>query len=202
MTLSAATRRGALAALLALGAAPALAAPSPPQPDDMALGDPKAPVTMVEYASVGCPHCAKWHNEVFAAFKAKYIDTGKVRFVVRECLTGDVTLAAGGFMAARCAGPGKYFQVLDEIFERQAEIFQNGALLREIAAHAGLSDAAYTACLSDQAALAALQARVQRHADADKVTSTPTFDINGQRLEGYQSMDQLDAAIAAAAHGG
>jgi protein-disulfide isomerase len=202
MSVAAATRRGALAALLALGAGSALAAPSAPEPDDMVLGNRKAKVTVVEYASVGCPHCAKWHNEVFAAFKAKYVDTGKVRFVVRECLTGDPTLAAGGFMAARCAGPDKYFQVLDEIFERQAEILQNGALLREVAAHAGLSDAAYTACLSDQAALTALQARAERHADVDKATSTPTFDINGQRLEGYQTMDQLDAAIAAAAHGG
>ena len=64
------------------------------EPDDMTLGSPKAPVTIIEYASVGCPHCARWSNEVFAAFKAKYVDSGRARFVVREMLNGDPDLAA------------------------------------------------------------------------------------------------------------
>ncbi|MBV9996020.1 MAG: DsbA family protein [Caulobacteraceae bacterium] len=164
----------------------------------MAIGNRKAKVTVIEYASVGCPHCAKWSNEVFPAFKAKYVDSGKARFVVRECLTGDPDLAAAGFLLARCAGPARYFKVIDEIYRRQEEIYQSGAVLRQVAIDAGLSDKAYTACLSDKAALDALQARAQRHVDVDKVTGTPTFDINGRRLENYLTLEQLDTAIAAA----
>jgi protein-disulfide isomerase len=168
----------------------------------MALGDPRAKVTVVEYASVGCPHCAHWHEEVFAAFKAKYIDTHKVRFVVRECLTGNPDIAAAGFLLARCAGPAKYFAVIDQVYRRQQDIYASGTVLREIATGVGLTDAAYTACLSDQKALNALQARADRHVETDKVNSTPTFEINGQRTEGFMSLDQLDAAIAAAGRRG
>jgi protein-disulfide isomerase len=199
-----ATRRLALAGVLALGAAPFAkadaAAGFTPEPDDMAIGNRRARVTVVEYASVGCPHCAHWNAEVFPAFKAKYVDAGKVRFVVREMLTGDPSIAAAGFLTARCAGPDKYFQVIDEVYRRQGEIYQSGAVMRDVAADAGLSGDAYTACLSDQAAVTALNARTQRHVDVDKVDSTPTFEINGQRHEGFMTLDQLDAAIHDAAH--
>jgi protein-disulfide isomerase len=198
------TRRGALGGALALAATGAWAASFRPEPDDMALGNPKARVTVVEYASVGCPHCAKWNNEVFAAFRAKYVDTGKVRFVVRECLTGDPELAAAGFLVARCAGPDKYFQVIEAVYAQQASMYEPGAdtraLLRDIGKTVGLDDAKIDACLADQAALDALNARNQRHADDDKVNSTPTFDIAGKRIEGYATLAQLDAAIAAARH--
>ncbi|MFI4936691.1 MAG: thioredoxin domain-containing protein, partial [Caulobacterales bacterium] len=120
------TRRSALAGATALAAAPAWAKPAAGHPDDMALGDPRARVTVVEYASVGCPHCAHWNNEVFAAFKAKYIDTRKVLFVLRECLTGDPDVAAAGFLLARCAGKDKYFQVVDAIFHGQASMYDPG----------------------------------------------------------------------------
>ena len=198
MTAPLATRRATLAGGLALAAAPVLAAAFKPQPDDMALGNPRARVTVVEYASVGCPHCAHWNNEVFPAFKAKYIDTGKVRFVVRECLTGNPQLAAAGFLVARCAEKGRYFDVIDQVYRRQEEIYQSTGVLREIAKGAGLTDAAYDACLADQKGLDALQARTDRHVQVDKVNSTPSFDINGQRTDGFMTLEQLDTAIAAA----
>jgi protein-disulfide isomerase len=199
-----ASRRAALGGALAFFALAANAAPAKLEPDDMALGAPKAPLTVIEYASVGCPHCAAWNNEVFPAFKAKYVDTGQVRFVVRECLTGDADLAAAGFLVARCAGKAKYFQVIDAIYRQQASMYQPGAkpteILRAIANGAGLTDAQYNACLDDQKGLQALNARSERHAEQDKVSSTPTFDVGGQLLDGYQSLAQLDAAIAAARH--
>jgi protein-disulfide isomerase len=198
------TRRGALGGALALAATSAWAASFRPEADDMSIGDPKARLTVVEYASVGCPHCARWNNEVFAAFKAKYVDTGKVRFVVRECLTGDPELAAAGFLIARCAGPAKYFDVIEQVYARQASMGQpgadSGAILRDIAKDAGLDGAKVDACLADKAALDALNDRNDRHANEDKVNSTPTFEIGGRRIEGYATLAQLDAAIAAARH--
>ena len=94
--------------------------------EDMSMGDPKAPVKMVEYASASCTHCATFNNEVFPAFKAKYIDTGKVHYTLKEFLTPPNELAAAGFLTARCAGKDKYFTVLDAIFRGQQEIFQTG----------------------------------------------------------------------------
>ena len=112
--------------------------------DDMAMGSPKAKVTVIEYASVACPHCAAFNNDVFPAFKAKYIDTGKVRYIEREALTGDPTIAAAGFLTARCAGKDKYFQVVDAVYHSQGEMAQTGdphAVLLQIARSAGMTDA-------------------------------------------------------------
>src|SRR5580700_5997879 len=104
------------------------------RPDDMTLGNPKAKVTVVEYASASCPHCAHFNNEVFPAFKAKYIDTGMVHYVFREFLTPPAEVAAASFLIARCAGRDKYFSVLDTIFRGQEQMYQSGdirgALLR------------------------------------------------------------------------
>jgi len=185
---------------LLVGAARAAA---PAQADDMALGNPRAAVTVIEYASVGCPHCATWAREVFPAFKKTYIDTGKVRFVFREMLYGDPALAAAGFLTARCAGPGKYFQVVDAVFAGQDQIAKEGGAtgtLAKIARDAGLSEPRFTACLSDKAGLAALQARVDRHETQDKISGTPTFVIAGRKLEGEQGVAELGAAVAAASH--
>jgi len=194
------TRRIALGAALALIAGAGLAAITARQPDDMALGSPRAPVTVIEYGSVGCPHCAAWNNDVFPAFKARYVDTGRVRYVLREILTGDQSIAAAGFMLARCAGPAKYFQVVDAVFHRQSSMLgaPAGAVLQEIAKQVGMSDAAFQACIDDQKGLDAVNARSQRHADQDKVDSTPTFFVNGRRLDGEQTLAQLAQAIRAA----
>jgi protein-disulfide isomerase len=136
---------------------------------------------------------------VFPAFKAKYVDTGRVRFVVREMTTGEPTVAAAGFIAARCAGKAKYFQVMEEIYRQQASMFEPGAqpsaILAAIAQGAGVSQAQFDACLNDPQALDALNARVQRHVTVDGVNSTPTFIVNGKRFVGEQSLVQLDQAI-------
>ena len=96
--------------------------------DDMDLGNPQSKVTVVEYASVGCPVCAKFQQEVYPAFKAKYIDTGKIHYVFREMLVGggaEVAVAEAGFLVARCAGKDKYFAVNDAIFKNQTQAFEN-----------------------------------------------------------------------------
>jgi len=165
----------------------------------MSLGNPGAPVTVIEYASVGCPHCAVWANEVFPEFRAKYVDTGKVRFVFREMLTGNGTLAAAGVMIARCAAPDKYFQVVDDVFASQAELARDGIeALARIAARAGVTRERFDACLQDRAALAALETRTDTDAAAHGVTGTPTFFVGGQKLDGEQSLEALGAAIARA----
>jgi protein-disulfide isomerase len=172
-----------------------------PVPDDMSMGNPNAPVTVIEYGSASCTHCAHFNNDIFPAFKAKYIDTGQVRYVFREFLTEPVNLAAASFLLARCAGRDKYFSVLDAVFHAQADIYKTGdatKIMHKIADDAGLSEAKATACLTDKAALDALNARVQGYVDNDKIQGTPTFFVDGQRLEGVQTLPQLDAAIARA----
>ena len=174
--------------------------------EDMSLGAPGAKVTMIEYASVACPHCAKWNSEVFPAFKAKYVDTGKVRYIAREALTGDPAIAAAGFLTARCAGKDKYFQVVDAVYRGQEEMQRTGqphAVLLNIARSAGLTDAQFEACIKDEAALNALNARWMRYVREDKINGTPTFVINGKVYDkGEMSMAELDAAVALAEAGG
>jgi protein-disulfide isomerase len=172
-----------------------------PGPEDMTMGNPNAKVLVAEYASVACPHCAAFNNDVFPAFKAKYIDTGKVRYVLHEMLVGnqaEQAMAAAGFLLARCAGKDKYFAVTDAIFHNQTAIEASGDLrggLLRIAQSMGMSEPQFNACIGDQNALKALDARVQA-AGKDGVDSTPTFIINGQKLVGEQTLAQLDKAVA------
>jgi protein-disulfide isomerase len=166
--------------------------------DEMGMGDPHARVTVVEYGSASCPHCAHFNNDIFPAFKAKYIDTGRVHYVFREFITPPENLAIASFLLARCAGADKYFSVLDAIFHAQAKIYASGdaaTIIYGIAQDAGLSKAAADACLADKDALKAMQVRVTRFAQVDKINATPTFVVNGQRLEGTQTLDQLSAAV-------
>ncbi len=172
--------------------------------DDMSLGNPNAKVTVIEYASASCPHCARFNNDVFPAFKAKYIDTNKIHYVFREFLTEPVEVAAAGFLTARCAGKDKYFSVLDAIYHAQTSMFQSGDVrgtLLRIAESAGLTEAQFNTCINDDAALKALNDRVQVYQDRDHIDATPTFIINGKKYDGEQTMAQLDAAIAAAQAG-
>ena len=174
-----------------------------PGPEDMTMGNANAKVLVAEYASVACPHCAAFNNDIFPAFKAKYIDTGKVHYVLHEMLVGgqsEQALAAAGFLLARCAGKDKYFPVVDEIFHAQSAIFASqdlrGGLLR-IAQSTGMTEPQFNACVGDQAALKALDARVVA-AGKDGVDSTPTFIINGNKLIGEQTLAKLDKATSAA----
>lgn len=170
--------------------------------DDMVMGNANAPVTVVEYASVTCSHCAKWNEEVFPAFKAKYIDTGQVKYVFREFPTAPAQVAAAGFLVARCAGKDKYFQVVDAIMRGQNEIFAGdarGVLLRT-AQSAGMTEQQFNACVTDEKALEQFNKRADDAVKAG-VRSTPSFVVNGKMYEGEQPLAALDAAIAEAKAG-
>jgi protein-disulfide isomerase len=201
------SRRQFVAAVLiggVLAAGAAIAAPVA-LPDDMSLGNPKAKIEVIEYASLSCPHCAHFNEAIFPTLKAKYIDTGKVRYTLKEMLTEPATVAAAGFLLARCAGPEKYFKVVDEVFRSQARWQQGNIkpILQEIGVANGIDAAKFDACMQDQAAINAVTARAQRAAEQDGVNSTPTLFINGKRIENTpQTPADLDAAIAAAAKGG
>jgi protein-disulfide isomerase len=195
----------ALMAALALGGC--AGRPADPaavvQADDMSLGNPHAKVTVIEYASASCPHCARFAIDVFPAFKAKYVDTGKVRYVLKEYLTEPEAIAAAGFLLARCAGKDRYFPVLDAVFRGQNEMVQSGDVRGVLARIAqfpgGLTPDQLDACMRDLTAEKALAARADRHMHVDKISATPTFIINGQRVEDEMTLPQLDAAIAKAA---
>jgi protein-disulfide isomerase len=195
-------RQLVLGAALAFAAGGAFATVTAPEPGDMAIGNEKAPVTIVEYASVGCPPCAEWDRTVFPAVKAKLLDTGKARLVLREMIYGNAALATGGFMIARFAGPTKYFAVVEAIYHRQNEIESNGKagqLLQEIArTEGGLDEPAFEACISDQKGLDALDARIAQHTIADKVESAPTFYVGERELQDTPTFAQLAEAVRAA----
>jgi protein-disulfide isomerase len=171
--------------------------------DDMALGSPDAPVTIIEYASFTCPHCANFHKDVFKQLKADYIDTGKVRFIYREVYFDRYGLWAA--LMARCGGEMKYFGVTDILFETQAEwagsddpavVVEN---LKRIGRSAGMDDAALDACMKDQATAEALVARYQANMEADGVEGTPTLFINGEKHPNMSYADLkaiLDAKLA------
>ena len=173
--------------------------------DDMSLGNPAAKVTVIEYASASCVHCGRWNNEVFPAFKAKYVDTNKVNYVYREFLTPPVEVAAAAFLMARCAGKDKYFSVIDSVYRAQEEMFTTGdyrGTLLRIGQSAGMNEAQFNACVSDEKALKALNDRVEKYAKDAKITGTPTFVVNGKKVGGESggevSLVQLDTAIAEA----
>lgn len=174
------------------GSAPASAA------GEMTMGQANAPVTVVEYASVTCGVCAAWNQQVFPEFKRRYIDTGRVRYVFREFLTPPEPLAAQGFMLARCAGPDRYFGVIDALFRGQQEMGRTGdtrGTLLRIAQSAGMSEQRFTTCLRDEAALVAVNER-QEAGIAAGITGTPTFLVNGRNIgSGNLPLAQFSAAI-------
>ncbi len=187
----------AAGAMLA-AAAPAAAAPPPPvSAADMAVGRADAPVTVIEYGSVTCSHCAHWQASVWPQFKAKYVDTGKVRYVFREVLTQPVGFAMAGYVIARCGGTKDYFPRLEAVMAAQ-ESFANSmdprSELLEIARAHGLTDAQANACLADQAAIAAVNARHRAAGETD-IKGTPTFFVNGRLIENAFELESLDAAI-------
>ena len=173
-------------------------------PDDMSIGSSTAKIQVIEYASLSCPHCGHFNETIFPALKAKYIDTGKARYTLKEMLTEPTTVAAAGFLMARCAGPAKYFAVVDQVFRSQAR-WTSGSIkpiFQEIAAANGLDEARFNACLQDQAGVDAIAKRAQRASEVDHINSTPTLFINGQVIETPKTPEELDAAIAAATRPG
>jgi protein-disulfide isomerase len=177
-------------------AAPAASSAKMSMAPEEVMGDPKAKVTLIEYASAACPHCARMNNEVLPQLKKAYIDTGKVKYVFREMLTDPVPFAGTAFMMARCGGDKNYFALLDDVFHQQQAIYDSGDLpggLLKIGAKYGLDKDKINACMGDDA-VNALNDRVAR-ADKDGIEGTPTFVIGDAKLVGEQSYEQLAAAI-------
>jgi protein-disulfide isomerase len=194
------TRRIALTCAVALLAAGAASGAPTLYPDDMSMGSPTAKVQVVEYASLSCPHCGHFNETVFPTLKTKYIDTGKVRYTLKEMLTEPMQVAALGFMMARCAGPSKYFDVVDQVFRSQSRWSSGNIkpIFQEIGAANGVDAAKFDTCMTDQAAFDAVNLRAGRASEQDGVNSTPTLFINGVKVETPRTPAELDAAIAKA----
>jgi protein-disulfide isomerase len=158
---------------------------------DLVLGNTDAPITVVEYASMTCGHCAAFHNTVFPKLKEKYIDAGKVRFILREFPLDN--LAAAASMLARCAGEGKTFPLISVLFAKQDDwAFVKGdprPELLKFAKQAGFTQESFEKCLTDQKLLDNVSAVRTRAAETFGVNSTPTFFVNGKKLNGIALED-------------
>jgi protein-disulfide isomerase len=163
---------------------------------ELVLGNVEAPITVVEYASMTCGHCANFHTKIFPALKEKYVDTGKVRFIMREFPLDN--LAAAASMLARCAGEGKTFPLISVLFAKQDDwAFVKGdprPELLKFAKQAGFTQESFEKCLTDQKLLDDISAVRARAADTFGVNSTPTFFINGKKLNGG-SLDDFEKAF-------
>jgi protein-disulfide isomerase len=164
---------------------------------DMALGHAKAPVTITEFASMSCPHCAAFEQNVFPMLRTKYIDTGKVRYVFRE-FPLDITAAATS-MLARCIANGdaeKFFGTIDTMFKQQDALTMRAKeTLQQIARKSGMDDKGTETCLKDQALLDKISADRKFAQDELKVDATPTFFINGEMFKGAVSFEEMEAKI-------
>ena len=155
---------------------------------DMALGPANAPVTIVEFSSLTCPHCAAFEQNVFPMLRSAYIDTGKVRFVSRE-FPLDIKAASGSMLA-------KYFEAVDMLFKRQEGLLENTLeTMNDIGKHFAMSEAAVAACVKDQALLDKLSADQKFAFERLKVDATPYFFVNGARLRGSLSFEELETKI-------
>lgn len=165
-----------------------------PLPDKV-LGPADAPVTIIEYASFTCPHCARFATTTYPELKKRYIDTGKVRFIFRDFPLDE--LAAAGSMLARCAGDQKYFDFVDVLFQQQSRWAVNRPLppLLALARQAGFTEQTFNACLSNQKLLNDLETVRERAAKEFGVSSTPTFFINGKKYTGALSIEEVENAI-------
>ena len=171
----------------------------PPAIGDMVLGKADAPVTIIEYASATCPHCARFHTGTFVELKKQYIDTGKVRFIFREFPFDDLAFAA--FMLARCAPRDKYFPMLDELFEKQQVWVRNNPReeLFKIAKLAGFTTESFDKCLKNETVAKGIHEIRKLANEKYGVNSTPTFYINGKLLQGNQPLAKFVEMIKAAA---
>ena len=165
--------------------------------EEMSLGNPDAKVTVVEYASFTCPHCRSFHENAFKELKTDYIDTGKIHFIYREVYFDRFGLWAG--MLARCGGSERYFGFVDALYGSQSEWLGSrdpatiAGDLRKLGRTAGLTDEEVDACLKDQTKAEALVAVFQENAEADDISSTPSFVINGTKHTnmGYEAFREI-----------
>jgi protein-disulfide isomerase len=167
---------------------------------DLVLGNADAPITVVEYASMTCGHCAHFHNTVWPKLKEKYVDTGKVRFIMREFPLDN--LAAAASMLARCAGDGKTYPLIAALFAKQDDwAFVRTPLpeLFKFAKQAGFTQESFDKCLTDQKLLDDISAIRSRAAETFGVGATPTFFINGKKMAAAPTLEEFDKAFASAA---
>ncbi|MEL6266541.1 MAG: DsbA family protein [Pseudomonadota bacterium] len=169
---------------------------------DVVLGDENAPVTVIEYAAFTCGHCEAFHRETFPTIKRDYIDTGKVKFIMREVYFQRYGLWAS--MVSRCGGEAAFYPIADQFFKTRNEWLgaqDIGAAIRRVGQLAGLTPDALDACLSDEDYARTLVERYQAGAEEHDVNSTPTFVINGEIHRGNMGVDPfsrlLDDALAA-----
>jgi protein-disulfide isomerase len=161
---------------------------------EMTMGPDNAKVTVIEYASASCPHCANFYKTTFQELKKQYIDTGKIRFVFREFPHNDAALAA--FMIARCAPKDKYFPLIDTYFQTQDSWLENPAEgLFKIAQLAGFTKASFDACLKNEEVAKGIIAVRDKAESEFGVTGIPTFFINGKILNGEATFDQFKKVI-------
>ncbi len=180
-------------------------------PDDMTIGSPHAPATLIEYASSTCPHCRAFYQEVWAQLKRNYIDTGKVRYTFREYPTAPGAVAVAGFQVARCGNPSPddYLQRIGTLFDQQQDILAEGASMETIrqklvaiGARYHRSEAQVMACINDPAGVDRVTRIIQQGHQQFDVSGTPTLILNGHKLDQpdavtYEGLSRLiDAAIA------
>jgi len=185
------------AAAIAAPLFPAVAA-AEPATGDIVLGNADAKVTVIEYASFTCPHCAAFHIETWPQVKEAYVDTGKIRFILREVYFDKYGLWAS--MTARCGGEAGFYPMADQFLKKQKAWTgvppeQIPAEIKKIGRLNGISDAQFNACLSDEAYAKTLIEAYKTNATADGVNSTPTFLINGEKASGEMTFEAFSALI-------
>jgi protein-disulfide isomerase len=167
---------------------------------DIAIGKADAPITIVEYASMTCPHCAQFHTAVLPQLKTKYLDSGQAKLILREFPLDGLAVAA--FMLARCAGPDRYYPMVGALFETQGTWAVPGTEGKDklllIARQAGFSKEKFDQCLADKDLFNKIVAVRQQANDKFQVDSTPSFFVNGKRMTGDHQLKDFDAALAAA----
>ncbi|MFN3936563.1 MAG: DsbA family protein [Gemmobacter sp.] len=194
------TPRTAGPALPGLGAAEAQASAELPDVPDLVLGNPDARVTVIEYASFTCPHCATFHAQVFKPLKRDYIDTGKIQFIYREVFFDRYGLWAA--MVARCGGTERYFGIAELLYETQRDWSASSdplatvEALKRVGRRAGLENDQLDACLQDGDKAQAMVAKFQAETAADGIDSTPSLVINGEKHRNM-SYDSLRGIIDA-----
>ncbi len=167
------------------------------------LGNSDAKVTMIEYASMTCPHCANFHTKTFPAIKKEYIVTGKIKFIYRDFPLDQFALAAA--MMARCSAKERYFGVVDVIFRTQREWVRNPnprKALEQIGKIVGVSENTYEACVTDKVVHDGIMKMRNDAVEKYKVRTTPTFVVNEKKINGGLPLEELrkvlDAAVAKA----
>jgi protein-disulfide isomerase len=191
----------AIAPLPLIGKALAQAQPNlaiePVSLPDMALGPRNAPVTIVDYSSMTCSHCAAFMTGVFPSLRPKYIDSGRVRFMFRE-FPLDVKAAAASMLARTIASDNaeRYFAAIDSLFRQQDQLIaQTTDTLHRVGRQYGMSEQAVDICLQDQALYNKLLVDEKIASEEVKIKATPTFFINGQKNEGFMPFEQIDGRI-------